>query len=168
MLACEHGNGEILQLLLDAGADAKRARTDGVSALALCAGTTTATVLARLIEGGASVDGAGAGGQTPLMWAAARGRLDNLQLLLAKGANVNRVTANGFTPLFFALKSGSRNCRSRCWRRAEIPIMSAPKARPRYSWRSSRRTMPSRRGSSSVAWTSRLSIAMARRCCRPR
>ncbi len=82
------------------------ARADGVSALALCAGTAPARVLERLIAGGAAVDAASATGQTPLMWAAARGQLENVRLLVARGADVNRQTAQGFTPLFFALKSG--------------------------------------------------------------
>jgi ankyrin repeat protein len=78
---------------------------DGVSALALCAGTTADYAVAGLIAGGADVNAADRTGQTPLMRAAAAGRIDNIAFLLKQGAHVNATAEKGYTALFFALRS---------------------------------------------------------------
>lgn len=106
LLACQHGEPEIVAALIDAGADVRRADRDGVTPLALCAGSAPAPLLERLIAAGALVEAIDAQQQTPLMHAAAAGRIDNIRLLAAQGAQINRQTPGGFTPLFFALKSG--------------------------------------------------------------
>jgi len=106
IIACQHGDTAILDMLLAARADAKTPGPGGVTALAVCAGNAPAAVVTRLIAAGAVVDAADDNGQTPLMWAAANGRVENITLLVEHGASVNRRTHKGFTPLFFALKSG--------------------------------------------------------------
>lgn len=106
IIACQYGDPLILGLLLDARADVGAALADGLTPLALCAGSAPAGILGRMIAAGAAVDRADERGQTPLMWAAARARIDNIHLLVDRGAAINRRTAQGFTPLFFALKSG--------------------------------------------------------------
>lgn len=106
ILACEAATPPaIIDMLLDAHADTRAARWDGVSVMALCAGHSTPAVLERLITSGTPADLPDAKGQTPLMWAAANGKLENFALLLKHGANVNRASKKGFTPLFFAIKS---------------------------------------------------------------
>jgi ankyrin repeat protein len=106
LVACQYGDPQIIGPLLDAGANVNVSRPDGITPLALCAGSAPVSIVERLIAAGAAVDKPDAQGQTPLMWAAAKGRLDNIRVLIAHGAQVNRQTLKGFTPLFFALKSG--------------------------------------------------------------
>lgn len=108
ILACETGAPDaLIAQLLDAHADPRPVRWDGVGALELCAKTASPKALERLIAAGAAPDAPDAKGQTPLMWAAAAGRADNFALLLRHGADVNRASKKGFTALFFAIKSGA-------------------------------------------------------------
>jgi ankyrin repeat protein len=104
-VACQYGDEDILSALLDAHADVKATRLDGITPLSLCAGTASPAVLERMIAAGGAVDSADEAGQTPLMRAAAQGRVENIKLLHKRGARINAKSLRGFTPLFFALKS---------------------------------------------------------------
>lgn len=107
-LACQYGNAEIINLLLDAGADVNDVNADGITAFALCAGSAPNNIVTRFIEQNVNITQADKLGQTPLMRAAATGKSDNVRLLLSSGADINRVTKKGFSPLFFALKSPNK------------------------------------------------------------
>jgi len=106
IVACQYGEEQVLDLLLDANADVAVTGPDNIPALSLCAGHASSKIVARMINAGALPDETDAKGQTPLMWAAINGRVDNVELLLRLGADANRQTTGGFTPLFFAVKSG--------------------------------------------------------------
>lgn len=108
LVACELGNDAIIKQLLDAHADVKAMRWDGIGVSALCAGSASMETLKRIITLGAPLDVADPAGQTPLMFAAASARIDNVAFLLSQGAKVNAASSRGgFTPLFFAVKTGS-------------------------------------------------------------
>ena len=106
LVACLNPNAEVLDALLDAGAQIDARSRDGVPVLSICAGRAPTSVVERMLDAGAAVDGTDASGQTALMWAAAHDRPDTFDLLLARGASISATTATGFTPLFFAIKSG--------------------------------------------------------------
>lgn len=88
--AVETGEVEMIELLLDAGADihAESGYNSGATALQLAAGNGYIGIARRLIALGADVNAAGARrrGRTALQAAAERGRLDMVQFLLECGA----------------------------------------------------------------------------------
>ena len=88
--AVETGEVEMIELLLDAGADihAESGYDSGATALQLAAGNGYIGIARRLIALGADVNAAGARrrGRTALQAAAERGRLDMVQFLLECGA----------------------------------------------------------------------------------
>jgi ankyrin repeat protein len=129
-LAAEVANTEILELLLEAGANADSPNADGQTALLTVARTGNVEAAELLIKHGATVDARERfGGQTALMWAAARRHPQMIQFLVSKGADINarstnrdyqrRVTAEGrpksldsggFTPLLYATRENCRAC----------------------------------------------------------
>lgn len=88
--AVETGETEMIELLLDAGADVHAAPgyDSGATALQLAAGNGYIGIVRRLIALGADVNATGAPrrGRTALQAAAERGRLDMVQFLLECGA----------------------------------------------------------------------------------
>lgn len=107
ILACKYGNADIINSLLDKGADVNALTDDAISAFQLCAGNAPAGIIKSMIAAGALIDTANDQGQTPLMWAAAHGQVENMRLLLEHGADINQQTLQGFTTLLFAIKSGT-------------------------------------------------------------
>jgi ankyrin repeat protein len=106
-LACEAGDGAMVEVLMAAGSAVDQPGPDGVPPLAPCAAhAPLATLRAMLEEGGADPEASGWRGQTPLMWAAASDRDDAVRYLLDAGAARDTITAAGFNALFFAIKSG--------------------------------------------------------------
>ncbi|MBU2979696.1 ankyrin repeat domain-containing protein [Alteromonas sp. C1M14] len=105
--ACRYGNSDIINALLDRGADITRSVDDGTSALHLCAASSSLAELVRISKEGADISEANDYGQTPLMFAANAGNVDNLNYLVQQGAKINRQSHQGYSPLFFAIKSGS-------------------------------------------------------------
>tara|TARA_R110000751_G_scaffold98096_5_gene190959 strand:+ start:60735 stop:61868 length:1134 start_codon:yes stop_codon:yes gene_type:complete len=103
--ACRYGNTEIINALLDKGADANSTIEDGTSAFQLCAGSATTEDLTRMVSLGANINAQNSDGQTALMWAANFGKAENLNYLVSKGANINQQSQQGYSPLFFAIKS---------------------------------------------------------------
>jgi ankyrin repeat protein len=71
-LACLTGDGEMVEELLAAGADAKASRSTGETALMIAAGSGSLRAVDSLIKHGADINAAESSqGQTALMWAAA-------------------------------------------------------------------------------------------------
>jgi ankyrin repeat protein len=79
---------EMVQLLLQAGANAKAANRYGVIPLTLAAVNGSAAMIETLVKAGADVNAALPEGETVLMTAARTGNLDALQALIAHGASV--------------------------------------------------------------------------------
>ena len=89
-LAAQAGAGEVVEVLLGAGADPGRAIMVGGGArpLHFAAESGSGRAVAALIAAGADVDAAEeAWGQTPLMFAASKGRTETVRALLAAGAD---------------------------------------------------------------------------------
>jgi hypothetical protein len=94
-VAVEHGNLEILRLLLDHGASANTTDEDGDSALIIAAEYSSAEALRALIDAGADVNLANKEGRTALMAAAMDDKLASVELLLSFGAFVNARNSDG-------------------------------------------------------------------------
>uniref|UniRef100_A0A8C6ZNA3 Ankyrin repeat domain-containing protein 50 n=1 Tax=Nothoprocta perdicaria TaxID=30464 RepID=A0A8C6ZNA3_NOTPE len=105
------GHKEIVEHLLDHGAEVNHEDVDGRTALsvaALCvpASKGHASVVSLLIERGAEVDHCDKDGMTPLLVAAYEGHVDVVDLLLEGGADVDHTDNNGRTPLLAAASMG--------------------------------------------------------------
>ena len=106
-LACQNGNAEMVNLLLDRGADANTSLRGGETVLMTAARTGKVGPVRALLSRGAQVDAKERRGQTALMWAAADGHAQVVELLLAAGADFRRALPDsGFTPWFFAARDG--------------------------------------------------------------
>lgn len=99
---------EIVDLLLDVGAEVNAANDHGVTPLMLAAENAHAAVAARLLEAGANPNAALlAQGETPLMTASRSGSVEIVTMLLDRGATVDaRTTKSGQTALMWAVSEG--------------------------------------------------------------
>ena len=128
MMASKKGHTEIIQALIEAGADVNAKDEDGItplhevkngdSAQALIAAGADVNandsydrsplfseyldVVQALIAAGADVNVKNKGGDTPLYYARDTGYADVVQALIAAGADVNEKNKSGDTPLHYA------------------------------------------------------------------
>ena len=102
--AATHGNAEMAQLLIYAGATVKSAtRIAGFTPLYLAAQYGNAKVVDVLLRAGADAKTATLAGITPLMMAASSGDADTIKALLEQGAEVDaKDPTSGQTALIFA------------------------------------------------------------------
>jgi uncharacterized protein len=102
--ASRHGDAELTQMLLFAGANVKATtRLGGYTPLLMAAEQGHATVIAALLSGGADAKAANALGTTPLMLAAASGNAQAVTTLVENGAELEaKEKTFGQTPLMFA------------------------------------------------------------------
>ena len=101
-VACEHGYDDLVELLVDHGADVNMPSDVHYYKHALicaCLSGHVSTVK-LLLDRGANVNGIGYG--IPLIVACQKGRINIVRLLLERGADVNVVPIDGFTPLIEA------------------------------------------------------------------
>lgn len=98
MLAVQNGHDDVVQCLLENGADAKINHANAGTCLhvAACNGHLD---LVKIFLSHVSMDCQDSQGQTPLMHAVAKGYLQVIQFLLANGANPVAVTKTGMTCL---------------------------------------------------------------------
>ena len=90
-LASKSGHSRVVDVLLRAGADPKRAATGGITSLMMAASSGEAESVRLLVEAGADVNAAETErGQTPLIFAAAFDRPDAIAVLLEHGADINQ------------------------------------------------------------------------------
>jgi ankyrin repeat protein/tetratricopeptide (TPR) repeat protein len=102
--ACQNLELEIIETLLDHGADVNAVDADGSSVLAIVVYEERNPSLVRLLlERGAATEVSYQGDRTPLAIAASRGRSNLLQILLEHGANIEARDSHGRTPLARAL-----------------------------------------------------------------
>ena len=107
-LACARGNAAMIDLLLNAGADANTSLPEGETCLMTAASTGGLAAVKALLVRGANVNAIESWrGQTALMWAAADGHAAVVEALLEAGADVNARSKAGFTPVLFAVRQGS-------------------------------------------------------------
>jgi len=98
---------ELVDRLLQAGADARAANRYGVTPLHLAAVNGNAAMLERLIDAGADPSAAGTDGETALMTVARSGHVDAVEALLKHGVAVDaRETWHGQTALMWAAAQG--------------------------------------------------------------
>lgn len=100
--AANGGHLDVVNALLEAGADSNQFPPDNWSALTAAVANNHQEVASRLIAAGADPDG-GQGGLGPLDQAIMNGNLELVQLLLDSGADVNRRGSGGKTPLMDAV-----------------------------------------------------------------
>ena len=90
-VASKNGHSRVVDVLLRAGADPKRAATGGITSLMMAASSGEAESVRLLVEAGADVNAAETGrGQTPLIFAASFDRPDAIAVLLEHGADINQ------------------------------------------------------------------------------
>ena len=113
-LAAYFSHAEIVELLLESGADVQPVSRNAMGVTALHAGLAGRSSEARkriataLICRGAEVNAKQPGGFTPLHEAAQNGDSEIVRLLLEKGADPNAATDEGKTPLNFATEGGNQ------------------------------------------------------------
>ena len=108
-VAAHGGHTEVMQLLLDAGADAELVDEEDNTPLIIAAAGGSCAALELLLSAGADVDidAADSAGCTALVAAAAMGHLEAVRFLLDRGAAVNGSgTLRQQTPLMAACGDG--------------------------------------------------------------
>ncbi|HAD70684.1 MAG TPA: hypothetical protein DCF94_01550, partial [Gammaproteobacteria bacterium] len=105
-LAAMNGNGELVELLLDAGAYSNESLEGGETILMIAARAGSLKAVKALLAAGADFNAQEQRGQTALMWAAAEGHTSVVKALIDAGGNINRKLGSGFTPLFFSVREG--------------------------------------------------------------
>ena len=104
--AC-NGKREVVQRLLEKGADVNQANKGGATPLMLASRNGGLEVVSLLLDSGANVEQQKEySGDTALILAAREGHLEVVQLLLGRGANVNQANKSGAKPLLVASEKG--------------------------------------------------------------
>jgi ankyrin repeat protein len=107
-LAADYGHSEIIQLLLQAGADVNAPHVKvQATPLQYAAEAGRLDAVRVLLAAHAKVDAVDNQGRTPLMWAATKGQVPVIQELLQHGADANLQAHNGWTALKFAQQQGN-------------------------------------------------------------
>jgi hypothetical protein len=107
--AVQNANREMVQMLLDAGANVNAANATGETALMMLDSDATSDLVWDLINAGADVNDRDKGGTTALMRAAGSDSLEALRTLLDASAKVDLKNNDGMTALMFAASEGSVN-----------------------------------------------------------
>jgi nucleoside phosphorylase len=102
-IGIKYGLHDIVQILLDKGADVNGTNDCGEAPLFQTAHVNNLDMVQILLDKGANVNTANNYGETPLSKAAHLNNADMVQILLDKGANVNTANHCGETPLFKAI-----------------------------------------------------------------
>lgn len=104
-----HCDQEILELLIDHGADLYATDGEGVSVFDVAITYNNTFIITQLLEAGFDVNrSTRRSGFTPLMGAVCYGRTEVIQQLLDKGVDVSVRDGHGFSALDFARKMGKK------------------------------------------------------------
>jgi len=107
LVASDHeASLQIVELLLDRGADTRAQTNDGSNALMLAVEKNNLDVVRLLISKRVDVNAGDSNDVTPLMNASGRGRVKMVQLLVEAGADVNEHSKRGYTALMRAARDG--------------------------------------------------------------
>ena len=107
--AAHKGHKEVVQLLLERGAEPNIANSCGDTPLLKAAYRGHNDVVQLLLDEGADPNKVNTEGATPLLWAAAHGKKDVVRLLLDRGADPNKAEQRGQTPLHWAAAKGHQD-----------------------------------------------------------
>lgn len=105
MLACNHGQDEVVELLIEKGANIMARDSFGGTALHDSVYRDSNSTL-LLIKAGAAIDTQSINGLTPLMIAAMYGPLSQVKVLLAAGADLHLKDDEGNSALDWAKQEG--------------------------------------------------------------
>nr|CAB3493161.1 unnamed protein product [Digitaria exilis] len=101
--AASTGNAQIIDILLERGADVELTTDAGRTALHYAASKGRLNIAEKLIEHGANVNKKDKFGCTPLHRAASTGNAELCEFLIEEGAEVDAVDRTGQTPLMHAV-----------------------------------------------------------------
>ena len=104
--AASRGHLNIMQLLLEQGADKNKANNDGMTPLLIAAKKGHMMIVQALLEQGVDKEKADSSGWTALFYAACTGHFPIVQYLVEQGADMEKATNGGFTPLIIASLRG--------------------------------------------------------------
>ncbi|KAL9568941.1 hypothetical protein ACKAV7_006927 [Fusarium commune] len=104
--AAENGHEDIIQLLLNKGAEFESKDNNGRTPLSYAAQEGHGATVERLLDNGAKIDSKDTYGSTPLSWAIAFRQKVVVKLLLDKGADHESKDNFGRTPLSWAAEDG--------------------------------------------------------------
>jgi ankyrin repeat protein len=102
---CDYG--EVVRLLLEAGADANARYPDSRTALICAAQNSNSAIVTLLLKKGADPNARDNKGDTALHRASFTGQLDMVKALLERGADVNAKDEAGYTPLIISASPAS-------------------------------------------------------------
>lgn len=98
---------DVVEMLVERGADVNIANKAGSNALYVCAMSAGAATARSLVRGGANIDAVNAiSTGTALHMAACSGNLGVIEVLLLEGATLDLLTSNGESPIFLAASKG--------------------------------------------------------------
>jgi len=103
-VASRNGHTEIVEMLLEEGADVNAKTKEGITALNRASEKGHTKTVARLLEKGADVNAKDSDGWTALMWASRNGHKETVKKLLKEGADVNAKDNWGSTAIDIASK----------------------------------------------------------------
>lgn len=105
--AAQNGHSEVVQKLIDWGADVNQLRFDtDDTALTLAAQKGWLEVVTTLLENGADIEARDMQGRTALSWSSANGHVHIIEELLERNAQIDLPDRKGLTPLMYAAGIG--------------------------------------------------------------
>lgn len=105
--AALNGHSEVVQKLIDWGADVNQMRFDNdATALILAAQKGWLEVVSILLENGAEIEARDIQGRTPLSWASGNGHVHVVEELVERSAHLDLPDLKGMTPLMYAAGIG--------------------------------------------------------------
>jgi len=106
-LAVESGHVDVVNMLLEAGADASAANIHGVTPLLIACVRNSSEIALSVIRAGAELDTIARNGATPLLAATQSDNEVIVNALLQAGADVEFMNSDGYTPLLVAVRHNS-------------------------------------------------------------
>ncbi len=103
VLAAYSSKLEMVQLVLNRGADVNIAQEPGITALSVAAATNNVHMLDLLLAHGADINYRARQGDSVLMLACSQNSIDAVQVMLAMKADPNLADINGVTPLIYTI-----------------------------------------------------------------